>query len=95
MFKRKYWKIHNLYSSNKKGSYKNWKKSKEIYKKHILHVTVYWYFVATSLSNLVNNISERIYKIKFKYRHADKKCQTCQNKYKYCDCFLEYINFKD
>ena len=65
------------------------KKSKENYKKHTLHITVYWYFLATSLSNLVNNISERIYKIKFKYRHADKKCQTCQNKYKYCDCFLE------
>ena len=64
-------------------------------KKYILHITVYWYFLATSLSNLVNNISERIHKIKFKYRYDDKNFQTCRNKYKYCDCFLEYINFKD
>ena len=24
-----------------------------------------------------------------------KKCQICGIKYKYCDCFLEHINFKD
>ena len=24
-----------------------------------------------------------------------KKCETCGIKYKYCDCFLEYMNFKD
>ena len=24
-----------------------------------------------------------------------KKCGTCRIKYKYCDCFLEYTNFKD
>ena len=24
LFRRKYWKIHKLYSSNRKGSYKNW-----------------------------------------------------------------------
>ena len=24
-----------------------------------------------------------------------KKCKTCGIKYKYCDCFLENINFKD
>ena len=24
-----------------------------------------------------------------------KKCETCRIKYKYCDCFLEYTNFKD
>ena len=24
-----------------------------------------------------------------------KKCETCEFKYKYCDCFLEYANFKD
>ena len=22
-------------------------------------------------------------------------CETCGTKYKYCDCFLEYINFTD
>ena len=24
-----------------------------------------------------------------------KKCETCRIKYKYCDCFLEYTNFKN
>ena len=24
-----------------------------------------------------------------------KKCQTGRIKYKYCECFLEYTNFKD
>ena len=39
------------------------------------------------LSNLVNNLSEGIKMI--------KKCGTYGIKYKYCDFFLEYINFKD
>ena len=30
-----------------------------------------------------------------KYKHDDKKCETCGIKYKYCDCFIEYKNFKD
>ena len=25
----------------------------------------------------------------------DKKCEICRIKYKCCDCFLEYTNFKD
>ena len=41
--------------------------------------------MANSLSNLVNN----------HYRHNDKKCETCRSIYKYCNCFLEYRNFKD
>ena len=51
--------------------------------------------MATSLSNLVNNLSERIHKIKCKFGHNDIKCETCGIKYKYCNCFLEYANFKD
>ena len=27
--------------------------------------------------------------------HDDKKCETCGIKYKYCDRFLEYANFRD
>ena len=27
--------------------------------------------------------------------HDDEKCETCGIKYKHCDCFLEYTNFKD
>ena len=52
-------------------------------------------FIAKSLSNLVNNLSEGIHGIKCKYRHEYKKCETCEIKYKYCACFLEYTNFKD
>ena len=52
-------------------------------------------FMASSLSNLVNNLSEEIHKIKCKHGHDDKKCETCRIKYKYCNCFLEYTNFKD
>ena len=43
----------------------------------------------------VNNLSEGIHRIKCKFRHYDKKCETCGIKYKYCDCFLEYTTFKD
>ena len=28
-------------------------------------------------------------------RHDDKNRETCETKYKYCDCFLECTNFKD
>ena len=51
--------------------------------------------MASSLSNLVNNFSEEIHKIKCKYGRNDKKCETCSIKYNYCDCFLEYTNFKN
>ena len=51
--------------------------------------------MASSLSNLFDNVSEGIHIIKFKCRHDDKKCETCGIKCKYCDCFLEYKNFKD
>ena len=50
--------------------------------------------MASSLSNLFNNLSGGIHKIKCKYRHDEKKCKN-YGIYKYCDCFLEYINFKD
>ena len=33
-------------------------------------------FLASSLSNLVNNLSEGIHRIKCKYKHDDKKCET-------------------
>ena len=46
-------------------------------------------FMASSLSNLVNNLCDRVQRIKCKYRQDDKKCETCRIKYKYRDCFLE------
>ena len=47
-----------------------------------------------SLSNLVNNFAEGVHKIKCKYGENYKKCETCNVKYKYCKCFLEYKDFK-
>ena len=49
--------------------------------------------MASSLSNFVNYLAEGIHKIKYKYVHYDKKCETCRIKYKYCDYSLEYTNF--
>ena len=51
--------------------------------------------MASPLSNLVNNLAERIYKIKCKYEHDDKKCETWGIKYKDCECLLGCTNFKD
>ena len=51
--------------------------------------------MGSSLSNLVNNFSEGIHRIKIKCGHDDKKSETCWIKYKYCNCLLEYTNFKD
>ena len=51
--------------------------------------------MASPLSNLVNNLSERIYKIKCKHGHEEKKSEVCVIKYEYFDCFLESTNFKD
>ena len=51
--------------------------------------------MVSSLSNLVNNLSEGIHRIKCKFGHNGKKCETCGIEYKYRDCFFEYINFKD
>ena len=48
--------------------------------------------MASSLSNLVNNLLEGIQKIKSKYGHDDKECETCSIKCRYCNCFLEYTN---
>ena len=52
-------------------------------------------FMVSLLSNLVNNLSGGIHRIKCKFGHDDRKCETCGIKYKYCDCFLEYTHFKD
>ena len=97
MFRRKHWKIHNItvpIEIEVRRINKNWE---EITKNmsYILEFINSARFLARSLSNLVNNLSEGIHKIKCKFGHDDKKCETCRIKYKYCDSFLEYINFKD
>ena len=51
--------------------------------------------MASSLPNLVKILSEGIHKIKCKYRHNDKKFETCGITHKVCNCFFEYANFRD
>ena len=51
--------------------------------------------MASSLSNLVNNLSEEFDKIKCKYEHDGKKCETCEIEYEYCDCFAKYTELYD
>ena len=52
--------------------------------------------MANSLSSLVNNRSEEIHRMKCKFsRHDEKGCEIFGIKYKYCDYFLECINFED
>ena len=47
-------------------------------------------FMASSLSNLIKNLAEGTHKTR--YKHGD---DTCRNKYKDCDCYLEHKNLKD
>ena len=51
--------------------------------------------LTSSLSNLVNNVAEGIHKIKCKYAHDDKSCETWGMQFKNCDCFHEHTNFKE
>ena len=46
-------------------------------------------FFASSLSNLADDIAKKVHKIKCKYGHANRKCETCEIKYK------EYTSIKD
>ena len=41
--------------------------------------------MANSLSNLANNLSEGIPNIICKYKHDERKCETCGIKCKYCN----------
>ena len=50
--------------------------------------------MASSLSNLVSNLSEGIHKIICIEGHNDEKCETCGITYEVCGCFLQYTNFK-
>ena len=51
--------------------------------------------MANSFSNLVNNFAQGIHKIKSKYGHDNRKCETSVIKYRDCNSFPEYANFKD
>ena len=83
------------FSSNSQRSSNFWwkwrKNSKILYKLQFIDTVR---FMASSLSNLVNNLAEGIHKIKFKYGHHDKKCET-RIKSKYCKCCLKYTSIID
>ena len=51
--------------------------------------------MASSLSNLVNNLTEGIHKVKCKCGHNDKKGKTWGKKNVKHAPFLEYTYFKD
>ena len=45
-------------------------------------------FMASSLSNLVNNPSEGVHRIRCKFGHDDKKCEICGIKLSIATVFL-------
>ena len=51
-------------------------------------------FMHSTLSNLVNNLAQRIYKTKCNNQYDNKKYKTWGIKYKDCESFLEYTNLK-
>ena len=51
--------------------------------------------MASSSSNLFNRLLEGLHRIKCKFGHDDKKCETCGIKYKHCECCPEYANCRD
>ena len=67
----------------------------KIYISYILQFIDSTRFMASFLSNLVNNLSGGIHRIKCKCGNDDQKWEACGIKCKYCDCFLEYKSFKD
>ena len=52
-------------------------------------------FMGSPLSNLVDDLSEGIHRIKWKLGLDDEKCGTCIIKYNYCKHFLKSTNFKE
>ena len=66
--------MHNLYSSNKEEVTRIDKNGEEMtkYISYILQFIDSTRLSVSSLSNLVNNFSGRIHKIKYKYRHDNK-----------------------
>ena len=97
MFRRKHWKIIKFKVQIEEEVKRIDKNGEEVTKNlsYILQFIDSARFMASSLSNLVTNLFEGIHRIKCKYGHDDKKCETCGIKHKYCNCFREYGNFKD
>ena len=72
-----------------KESAEEYKNEEEITKSisYILQFTDSARFMVNSLSNVANDLSEGLHRIKCISEHDDKTCETCGIKHKYCDCF--------
>ena len=70
---------------------------KKKYKNYILKITIYYTarFMASSLSNLVDDLAEGIHKDKCNNKHDNENCETYLIKYKDYESFLEYTSVKD
>ena len=79
---KKRWNTCNLYITNRKKKLQELTKNgDEIINKtsYILQFIDSARFLASLLSNILNNISKGIHKIKCKYGYVDKKCKTCRS----------------
>ena len=81
MIRRKHLKINNFAVPIEKEVTRIDKNEEEIKVSYILQFIDNARFMASSLSNLVNNLFEGIHKSKCKLGHNDKKCETCRSKY--------------
>ena len=70
--------MRNLHTSNRLIIYKTDKNGEEVTKNlsYILQFIKSARFMVSSLSNVVNNLSEGVHKIKCKYRNNNKKSET-------------------
>ena len=74
---------------------------KEFIRKTVkLNPTYYNLLIAQDLQEahyqiLLITLLKKFIELNVNIKHDNEKCGTCGIKYKNCECFLEYINFKD
>ena len=79
MFRRKYWKIDSFAVPIEKEVTRSDRNGEEITKNvsYVLQLIDSARFMTSSLSNLINNLSDGIHRTKCKLGHDDKKRETC------------------
>ena len=89
--------MHNFYSFNRKKLTAIDKNGEEVTKNisYILQFIDSARFMASTLSYLVNNISEGIHKVKCKYGHNEKNVKLVELHSKNATGFFEHVKFKD
>ena len=82
MFRKKYWNVYSFYFTVpiEKEVTRIDKNGEQIAKNISYHLQFIdsARFMASSLSNLVNNLSEELHIIKCKLENDNKKCETCE-----------------